>query len=476
MERSKVLSGHHDQLKNLLQRQNEDFLRGYSHMTESILSYIRREDRSLIRPNATGDLPWFFKTSLQEELKTHGAVGGGPVPQNVICQKVPLQQSTLPRLSWSLSQSPYSSTEIAQYEVQYEHIPDERPPSPNNSGPIEPLPQSLVVAKSGKAQAHIMNDLVPGYRYLFRVRSRSIAGWGMWSQPITGRFEGFPVRVGFTGEKVSIRLPAGGEYRITAAGAKAADGDRCLGGRGAIMSGVFSFQKFDRIEMAVGGVSQKGNDGHSGGGGGTFVLLVNNGEITVERNLLVVAGGGGGTRGYDEQDEDGCDASLEHWGTDGRGREHGKGGREGLPGTDAIINLYQGPCWGYGGAGFRKSSKSAKCYLEGLEGGQCGGFGGGGGVSQLGSGGGGGYSGGGGGMGGGGGGSFVNPRATEVTKRVGNAGNGYVLIERVESLSNDPLVNIMRKESSVPNGNEKGSNNSSPNNTDLLSNTSSNFQ
>ena len=435
------MSGHHENLKTLLQKSNADFLRGYAHVMDGVMNFMVIEDSSLLRPVAPGDIPCFFRTNMDQELSNHGAVGGGPVPQNLVCHKVPHQQSTLPQLSWAL---PSYATEVNvnQYEIEYEHVPDGRPPSPNNTGPID-MHQSkpMVVPKSGKAQAHVMNDLYPGYRYRFRVRSRSIAGWGMWSKSITGRFEGFPVRIPFTGEKVSIMIPESGEYRITSAGAKAADGGKEFkGGQGAVISAVFSLQLNDRIEVAVGGMSQMGPEGHSGGGGGTFVLIREGSSAKVE-NLLVVAGGGGGTRGYDDQDEDGCDASLEPSGKDGRGKEHGKGGRDGFPGMDANLASYQGPCWGHGGAGFSKSSKTAKCYNEGLEGGQCGGYGGGGGVGFLGGGGGGGFSGGGGGRGGGGGGSYVSEKARNVTKKVENDGNGYVSIERL-SQDLDPLISM----------------------------------
>lgn len=407
------------------------------------MTYVGREDNSLLRIAASGDIPCFFRNKVEDEMKSHGAVGGGPVPQSIICQRVPLQQSTLPQLSWSL---PQYNNEVTQYEVEYEYIPDERPASPGNSGPVEmDVPRPPVVPKSGKAQAHTMNDLIPGCRYRFRVRSRSIAGWGMWSHPISGRFDGFPVQMGFTGEKVSIKVPVAGEYRITVAGAKAADGKKFKGGLGAVISSVFTLEAYDRIEVAVGGMSQMGTEGHSGGGGGTFVLLSNLGECKIE-NLLIAAGGGGGTRGYDDQDEDGCDASLERFGTDGRGNEHGDGGKEGLPGSDANYTWFQGPCWGHGAAGFLKSSKSAKCYAEGLEAGQCGGYGGGGGVGLYGGGGGGGFSGGGGGRGGGGGGSYVKKTGGHVTKKVGNDGDGYVRIERIVIANTDPLINISRKD------------------------------
>ena len=446
-------------------------------MIEGVRSIIDHEDSYLLRPVAPGDIPCSFQDDLMAVLEKHGAVGGGSVPLNLACQNFRLRNCSLPQLSWGL---PSDSTEITRYEVEYDHMPDERPVSPNNSGPqnLQLQPKPVIVSKSGKAQACIMNDLHPGHRYRFRVRSCSIAGWGMWSQPITGRFEGFPVRIAFTGDIFSFKIPCTGMYRITAAGAKAADGLRYKGGLGAIISGTFTLQTNDRLEVAVGGMSRRGTEGHSGGGGGTFVLLCNNGLPTLN-NLLIAAGGGGGTRGFDDLDEDGADANLDTYGTNGLGKENGQGGVDGLPGADADMTWYHGPCWGHGGAGFLKSSRTAKCYAEGLEGGQCGGYGGGGGVGLLGGGGGGGFSGGGGGRGGGGGGSYIKDMAHNISKTIGNDGNGYVLVEKATlnqhtSFSNDKNVDILADDNTLPivNGGypcqtdfDIGSNGSSPNAT-----------
>ena len=435
MRRSKDLKTHQEQLTSLMVTNDGDFLRAYKHVMQDMITVLSMDDSTLLHTPASSEIPSFFQESIQDDLKKHGAVGGGPVPFDLILKKVPNKQCTLLQLSWALPDPPV--TEVTQYEIQYEHIIVRR------SGQIPvglievPRSHPFVVPKSGKAQAHIMNDLYPGYNYRFRVRSRSIAGWGMWSDPVEGHFEPFPVKISFTGDKVCLKIPTTGYYRITAAGAKAHDGLKFRGGMGAVISGTFFLHAHDRLEVAVGGMSELGPEGHSGGGGGTFVLLSNNGHPILE-NLLIAAGGG--TRGYDERDEDGADASLTPNGTDGRGREHGKGGGEGGPGEDADAVVFRGPCWGYGGAGFLHSSVTAKCYAEGLLGGQCGGYGGGGGVGLLGGGGGGGFSGGGGGRGGGGGGSFVKAGALHVVKEVGNDTEGYVVIEQTNlDVSKSPV-------------------------------------
>lgn len=163
----------------------------------------------------------------------------------------------------------------------------------------------------------------------------------------------------------------------------------------------------------------------TGGGGGTFVALGK------RRDILIVAGGGGGTRGYDEEDLDGTDATTSESGCDGIGNQWAHGGAGGGAGKDAIES---GPSWGNGGAGFTTASSTAKSFLHGPPGesGDGGGFGGGGAIGQYGGGGGGGYSGGGGGRGGGGGGSFIREDGTELVKEVGNEGYGLVQINFVE--------------------------------------------
>lgn len=439
VRRSRDLKTHQEQLTSLMVTNDEDFLRAYNHVMQDMISVLSIDDSTLLHTPASSEIPSFFQESIQGDLRKHGAVGGGPVPFGLILQKVPHQQCTLLQLSWALPDPPV--TEVTQYEIQYEHIIVRRS-GLFPIGPIEmPKSHPFVVPKSGKAQAHIMNDLYPSYHYRFRVRSRSIAGWGMWSSPVEGHFESFPVKISFTGDKVGLRIPTTGYYRITVAGAKAHDGLKYQGGLGATITATFYLQAHDRLEVAVGGMSELGPEGHSGGGGGTFVLLSNNGHPILE-NLLIAAGGGGGTRGYDERDEHGADASLTPDGINGRGREHGKGGKDGGPGEDADAVVFRGPCWGYGGAGFLLSSVTAKCYAEGLLGGQCGGFGGGGGVGLLGGGGGGGFSGGGGGRGGGGGGSYIKTGAIHVAKELGNDKEGYVIIEQtsIELVSKSPVA------------------------------------
>ena len=161
----------------------------------------------------------------------------------------------------------------------------------------------------------------------------------------------------------------------------------------------------------------------TGGGGGTFVAL------NRRRDVILVAGGGGGTRGYDDEDLDGTDASLFESGCDGIGHQWAHAGAGGGAGKDAI---YSSPSWGYGGAGYSTASTTAKSFLHGGDAGEGGGFGGGGAVGQYGGGGGGGYSGGGGGRGAGGGGSFIKADGIDPIKELGNEGHGLVKIDRIK--------------------------------------------
>ena len=53
----------------------------------------------------------------------------------------------------------------------------------------------------------------------------------MWSKSITGHFKDFPCTIGYIARIVTIQIPSTVYYRITAKGAKAADGNHFKGGR-----------------------------------------------------------------------------------------------------------------------------------------------------------------------------------------------------------------------------------------------------
>eukprot|EP00937_MAST-01D_sp_MAST-1D-sp2_P006357 g6357.t1 len=69
-------------------------------------------------------------------------------------------------------------------------------------------------------------------------------------------------------------VPANGRYRIEAKGARAADGKKKKGGRGAVVRATFVLKAGDRLTILVGGASKlrPGASG-TGGGGGTFVAI-----------------------------------------------------------------------------------------------------------------------------------------------------------------------------------------------------------
>ena len=419
-----------ESLNQLVPKSDIEFLGAYNRAKRGIEALLINEDRSLQRLVApSGNIPVFF-SNIADGLTVFGAVGGGPVPQEITCNPVG-NHCNLMELHWVL---PTLHGDILSYEIEYENLPivAERgrwsnSGSQNGEYFFDPSPCSI--EGRGSALTHHIDYLCPGYAYRFRVRSKNPAGWGMWSPTVIGKCCDFPVEIGRTGKIHRVRMPRAGYYRITAVGAKAEDGLRCSGGRGAVISATFFLQAGDIVVVLSGGRSHK-QFSSTGGGGGSFVAL---NEISQEK-LLVVAGGGGGTRGLDDNDKDGCDASLETFGTDGRGREHGRGGVDGGPGEDA--NNFERGCWGFGGAGVLVNSTTAHSFFDGGAGGQCGGFGGGGGVSMYGGGGGGGYSGGGGGRGGGGGGSYVRRDGTHMRKSIKEANpdennHGFVKIEIV---------------------------------------------
>lgn len=240
--------------------------------------------------------------------------------------------------------------------------------------------------------------------------------------------KGKPGEVAFvlacTGKIEELLVPESRPYRIVVKGAKAADGDKGAGGRGAVIEATFDLAKGDKLAVLCGQMSSKSTRGDSGGGGGTFVAL--NGRA----NPLIVAGGGGGTSG---DGANGLDASLNAEGSNGDpfptagvGGKAGAGGRFGLLSTGGGGGGFNGD--GVADSANPRINSPGQSFVNGGMGGLNGGFGGGGGTGNCGGGGGGGYSGGGGGHSGGGGGSFVAPSGTLVRKAASNAGHGQCVI------------------------------------------------
>ena len=416
----------YEDLNTLLSRSKSDldFMISYQEVTEKVGSLLASEDKSLYQPAVTEEIPFFISKDVEQQLKTLGAVGGGTTPTHLECV-TNSKGNNMMQINWQL---PETVDSILYFQIEYEHLPDitlfNKDSCQIDCNYFQNEPHMHQVA--GNKLSTFVNYLCPGYQYRFCIRSANAAGWGMWSKPVIGRCGNFPITFYFTRFVNRIRIPVGGCYRITAKGAKAADGKMHCGGRGAVITATFYLNAGDVLIILCGGMSSF-HIVSTGGGGGTFVAV---NEINHE-NLLIAAGGGGGTRGISEDDYDGCDASLEPNGTDGRGKEYGKGGLNGCAGEDATPDCYRTLCWGYGGAGFLEDSTTASSFLKGGHGGQCGGFGGGGGIGQYGGGGGGGYSGGGGGRGGGGGGSYFRSNGVDTEKELGSQMHGSVIIEKV---------------------------------------------
>ena len=416
-----------ESLNSLLSNTDVEFLRLYPSATKHIDSLIDSEDKGLLRPVINQNIPFYINKDIEKELKTLGAVGGGVTPTDLEYSSVG-SQGTLMELLWQL---PEQFGKVNRFQIEYDQLMMERRDSGFLGGvESDPLtftqnePQFFEIAGS-KLNAY-MDYLCPGYGYQFRIRSANDAGWGMWSKPVMGTCEGFPFTLNYTKSIHRVVIPTSSYYRITVKGAKAEDGMVRRGGKGAVISGIFSLKAGEVLILLCGGMSSR-HHYHSGGGGGSFVAV---NEISLS-NLLIAAGGGGGTRGASDEDWHGSDASLTPDGEDGLGEDAGKGGINGGPGMDSKDKASEGPSFGNGGAGFLQNSSTAMSFLSGGHGGQNGGFGGGGAVGMYGGGGGGGYSGGGGGRGGGGGGSYISSAALDISKEVGSNGHGSITIDKV---------------------------------------------
>lgn len=274
--------------------------------------------------------------------------------------------------------------------------------------------------------------------------------------------------VSVTGGIQSFTIPFGGNFRIEAWGAAGGShpyGTGYPGGKGAYLSGDFTFTTGTVIKMIVG---QKGVDTHSvtttdwdaagaGGGGGTFVFFGVNDPLPI-----MAAGGGGGGSTLANGNIHAVATTSGVAATIGApGGVNGNGGRsnngagsswwsgsgcgwitDGTGGNQAVLyNYLPGSTGAQGGRRPANGGAGGIRYNDGSDEGGDGGFGGGGGggSDNTGSGGGGGYSGGGGAAGvtnaaGGGGGSYnsgLNPISTGSV----NTGDGMVVITELCTIS-----------------------------------------
>eukprot|EP00800_Vazella_pourtalesii_P017111 TRINITY_DN5095_c0_g3_i6.p1 TRINITY_DN5095_c0_g3~~TRINITY_DN5095_c0_g3_i6.p1 ORF type:complete len:954 (-),score=218.93 TRINITY_DN5095_c0_g3_i6:129-2744(-) len=407
------IASFNDMANILLQKKPSEFLPNSDSVIKGIEQVLSEENSIHLRTLVQPGIPVMMDEAFLKQLDDLGAVGGGPVPTNIKC----VHKKGLFYLEWDPP-----DCKVTRYEIEREFVPSV------NRGSVEVLLAELQTCSfymdaSRGGQARI-DGLCPGASYKFRARSENAAGWGVWSEYIDGSFHDFPLEIGYTGDIVDISIPIDGSYAMQTKGAKAADGLMSKGGCGADITAIFYLSAGDRLEILCGGMSQR-HASSSGGGGGTFV------SVNGRNNPLIVAGGGGGTRGYDEDDPDGQDGSLEEWGRNGVGRYYAEGGKKGGNGKDAVIRDLS---HGYGGAGYFNNSSTGKCFMNGGDAGECGGFGGGGAIGSLGGGGGGGYSGGGGGFSGGGGGSYIREDGKDIVKKTGHDTHGVVILKQLSYL------------------------------------------
>ncbi len=225
-------------------------------------------------------------------------------------------------------------------------------------------------------------------------------------------------------------IPIGGTYKVEVYGA---EGYGPFAGRGAYMSGEFTFASNQQVKVLVGqqgGCCVGSGTNQYGGGGGSFVATSTNTPI-------IVAGGGGGAR-YNTAILPSSHGNTTTNGNNGTGTAGGAGGTGGNGGAEAGIGGGGGGFTGNGGG----TPHGGKSFINGGQGGTAtssggwGGFGGGGGANSWDNGrggGGGGYSGGGGAGSsttaqqvGGGGGSY-NSGTNQVNNGGVRQGHGLVV-------------------------------------------------
>lgn len=185
-------------------------------------------------PASTGEIPMYLPSEFIDQIDKLGIVGGGGMPNRL---KTFVRDGLL-YLSWE----PSDQT-VKEFEISFEPFDE------NDAGYTaiitseykRDFPRSI--KQKGSCTEKLIDDIIIGMKYLFRVRALNVAGWGVWSYPAIGKLDNFPLEIGYTGEIVTLVIPLDGLYSIVAYGAKAADGNTRRGGRGAIIGAKFQLNK-----------------------------------------------------------------------------------------------------------------------------------------------------------------------------------------------------------------------------------------
>ena len=215
----------------------------YLHQADAIVSGMKdqlndQEFPIYQMPVTKGNIPIFIPSNMVDNIMSLGKVGGGKMPLRLSCS---IEDGML-MLSWEEGED----GDVKEYEIRYEPAEEEEqdPMSVITKEYIEyknRYPCSIPVQSS--VSKMMIDHLMPGRNYCFRVRALNIAGWGIWSYPEIGSMPNFPLTIGYSGKIVHVEIPYTGLYQITAIGAKAADGDTRKGGRGAIIEAKFYLTK-----------------------------------------------------------------------------------------------------------------------------------------------------------------------------------------------------------------------------------------
>ncbi len=259
----------HDTLVALTSKDDNDFLRSYRSVANGMETLILSEDRSLLKPLIGHEIPFVVSPEALQILSSLGAVCGGQTPTELYAQPSH-NKSHLLSLSWETG----VDCEAKHFEIEFEQLDKDISSVLKHSqdqlkfSQKEPQYQKV----PGTELKTYVDFLCPGYTYKFKVHSQNDAGWGMWSESVTSKCSDFPVTFEYTKRIHRICIPLSAHYCITARGAKAADGQKRTGGKGAIISTTFSLKQGDILIFLCGGMSQR-HEYSSGGGGGTFVAL-----------------------------------------------------------------------------------------------------------------------------------------------------------------------------------------------------------
>ena len=168
----------YEDINRLISESDVDFFLSFQLVTSRVEALLASENKSLLRPVAPEEIPFFIARDINQQLKTLGAVGGGIAPTDLECA-ASSKGGNIMQLTWQL---PEHAGRVLHFQIECKHLLD---PSMfrYQSDRVYTQHEPLMHQVTGNQLSAYVDYLCPGYLYQFHIRSANAAGWGGMEQP-----------------------------------------------------------------------------------------------------------------------------------------------------------------------------------------------------------------------------------------------------------------------------------------------------